>query len=239
MMRPPARLKNILNPGHTATRLRWRMLLSNSFLFIHIDKSAGTSIQRGLQPHAFPRVDSRLRRRLVLLGGLNRLGLHRLVEFPEHVTARVVQNCLPPATYAGLYKFAVVRNPWDRLVSRYAQLLRNPDQPSRHTDKAVNGFEDFVRWEIARNKSHQHTYVCDANGKMIVDFIGYFERLEEDFAKICGRLQVNASLPKANSSKHEDYRSYYTPATRELVAEHYRRDIESFGYDFNGIITPA
>jgi hypothetical protein len=211
------------------------MLLSEKFLFIHIDKSAGTSIQRALQPHARLNVDSRLRRRLVWLGGLNRLGLHRVMEFPEHVTARVVKTCLPPDVYAGLIKFAFVRNPWDRLVSRYAQLLRNPEDPSRHRGKAEKGFEEFLRWEIRRNKSHQHTYVCDGRGGLIVDFTGYFERLEEDFATICQRLGVAATLPKANHSKHEDYRSYYTPATRQMVAEHCRRDIELFCYDFDGI----
>ena len=211
------------------------MLISKSFLFIHIDKSAGTSIQWGLESHAFPKVDSRFRRRLVFLGGLNRLGLHRLVEFPEHVTARVVQKCLPRDTYAGLYKFAFVRNPWDRLVSRYAQLLRNSDQPSRHRDQAVNGFEDFLRWEIERNKSHQHTFVCDDQGRLIVDFIGHFERLAEDFSEVCSRLRLNATLPKANASEHDDYRSYYTPTTRAMVAKHYRRDMELFGYDFDGI----
>jgi hypothetical protein len=211
------------------------MLLSPQFLFIHIDKSAGTSIQRGLEAHAYPRTYSRLRRRLVWLGGLNRLGLHRVMEFPEHVTAGVVRNCLPPQTYAGLFKFAFVRNPWDRLVSRYAQLLRNPENPPRYRNKAVNGFEDFLRWEIDRNKSHQHTYVCDREGKLIVDFIGYYERLEADFVRACARLQISAALPRVNPSKHDAYQSYYTPATRQLVAEHYARDIELFGYEFNGI----
>lgn len=215
------------------------MLLSETFLFVHIDKSAGSSIQRVLQPFAPPRADSRLRRRLVWLGPLNRLGLHRAAEFPEHVTARIVKNCLPQATYASLFKFAFVRNPWDRLVSRYAQLLRNPGHTPRHQGKALKGFEAFLDWEVRRNKSHQHTYVCDAGGSLIVDFIGYFERLDEDFAKVCDRLQVRAELPKSNISKHESYQTYYTPATRELVAEHCRRDIELFGYDFNGIATSA
>lgn len=210
------------------------MLLSDKFLFVHIDKSAGSSIQRGLESHAFVRTDNRLRRRLAWLGPLNRLGLYRAMEFPEHVTALEVKTCLPPALYARLFKFAFVRNPWDRLVSRYAQLLRAEKSP-RYQAKAEKGFEEFLKWEIERNKSHQHPYVYDASGKLIVDFIGYFERLDEDFKKVCDRLQVAAALPKANTSKHNDYQSYYTPATRQMVADHCRRDIELFGYDFDGI----
>jgi hypothetical protein len=218
------------------------MLLSEKFLFIHIDKSAGTSIQRALEPHAYPVTHSRLRRRLTWLGKLNRLGLYRAAEFPEHVHAAGVKNCLPPALYGKLFKFAFVRNPWDRLVSRYAQLLRNPEKTPRHQGKALAGFEEFVQWEIQRNKDHQHVYVCDAGGKLIVDFIGRFERLEEDFGDVCQHLKVNASLSKTNTSKHDSYQGYYTPATRKLVAEHYRRDIELFGYEFDHVparITPV
>ncbi len=211
------------------------MLLSKNFLFIHVDKAAGTSIQRALRPHAFPRADSRLRRRLTWLGKLNRLGLHRVLEFPEHVTAAVVQNCLPPEIYGRLFKFAFVRNPWDRLVSRYHFLLRSTDRTDHARIKAMKNFDEYLRWEIARDKFYQHTYVCGADGNLIVDFVGYYERLEEDFAKVCARLGVKESLPKANTSKHDDYRSYYTPDLRVLVADHYRRDIELFQYEFDGL----
>lgn len=211
------------------------MLLANNFLFIHIDKAAGTSIQRALQPHAFPRANSRLRRRLTWLGRLNRLGLHRVVEFPEHVTAGVVKDCLPPEIYGGLFKFAFVRNPWDRLVSRYHFLLRSDDRSDHHRIKAMKNFEEYLRWEIERDKFYQHSYVVGADGKLIVDFIGYYERLEKDFATVCDRLKVSATLPKANTSKHDDYRSYYNTPMRELVAWHYRRDIELFHYEFAGV----
>jgi hypothetical protein len=36
-----------------------------------------------------------------------------------------------------------------------------------------------------------------------------------------------------NVSVHRDYREYYTPATRDLVAQHYRQDIDLFGYQFD------
>jgi hypothetical protein len=218
------------------------MLISYApgFLFIHIDKAAGTSIQRALQPHALQRADNRGRRRLVWLGALNRLGgLHRILEFPEHVTACTVKKCLPAQFYARSFKFAFVRNPWDRLVSRYAYLLRSKNHPRHKFVKAMQSFEDYLSWEIARGKMRQTDYVCDARGNLIVDFIGYFERLDEDFAKVCAQLNVKAELPRANTSSHRDYRTYYTPATRELVATHFQRDLELFGYDFEGLTAHA
>ena len=206
------------------------------FLFIHVDKAAGSSIQHALQPYAPCRLDSRLRRRLVWLGGINRFfNLHCVLEFPVHASARTVNKCLPPDLYDRLFKFAFVRNPWDRLVSRYAYLLQVEDHPRHKFVKAMDGFEDYLGWEIRRGKMSQHDYVCDARGGWLVDFVGYYERLKEDFAKVCARLKVNAELRQANSSSHRDYKTYYTPATRELVAKHFQRDIELFGYEFDGL----
>ncbi len=219
-------------PSHT------NMLLSyaRAFLFIHIDKVAGSSIQLALQNYALPQKNSRLRRRMLRLGALNRFGnLYRALAFPEHVTANRVKRCLPPALYGALFKFAFVRNPWDRLVSRYAFLLNESRHPDHHRVRAMTSFEQYIRWEIRRGKMFQREYVVDARGRLIVDFVGRYERLEQDFASVCARLRVEAKLPHDNASNHNDYRSYYTPATRELVARHFSRDIEFFGYEFDGL----
>ena len=213
------------------------MLLSYNpaFLFVHIDKSAGSSIQLALEPYAPQRTESRLRRRLVWLGPLNRLGTYRNLEFPEHATARTARHCLPAAVYRRLFKFAFVRNPWDRLVSRYAYLLRNSGHPKHEFVTRMKNFDEYVAWEIQRGKMFQYTYVTGTDGNWIVDFVGYYERLHEDFARACERLGVRAELPRANTSSHRDYRSYYSPATRDLVATHFHRDIELFGYTFDGL----
>lgn len=213
------------------------MLLSYepAFLFVHIDKAAGSSIQLALEPFASKRRDSRVRRRLVWLGGLNRLGLYRSLEFPEHATALTARRCLPASVYARMFKFAFVRNPWDRLVSRYAYLLRNTDHPKHEFVSRMKDFESYVDWEIERGKMSQHTYVTDNAGRWIVDFVGYYERLHEDFAKACARLGVRAELPRANTSSHRDYRTYYTPELRERVAREFQRDVELFGYTFDGL----
>jgi hypothetical protein len=207
-----------------------------SFIFIHVDKAAGSSIERALLRYAHPKSTSRLRRRLVWLGTVNRLGcLYRAVEFPEHIAARAVKRCLPPAVYDAAFKFAFVRNPWDRLVSRYTYLLRSEGHHRHRFVKRLKGFEEYLDWEIRRGKMFQHEYVTDASGKLIVDFVGYFERLNEDFARVCARLGVQVTLPHANVSSHRDYRTYYTPATRELVARHFQQDLELFGYEFDGL----
>jgi hypothetical protein len=214
------------------------MLLSyqRAFVFIHIEKAAGSSIQNALRPFALPKSKNHFRRRLTALGSLNRLGgLYRAVEFPEHVTAIGVKQCLPEPLYDSLFKFAFVRNPWDRLVSRYAHLMRSKDRRRYRQISRMEKFEDFLAWELRRDSAFQYMYVTDINGKLIVDFIGYYEQLAEDFSKVCTRLKVQAELPHTNVSEHRDYRSYYTPETRELVAKKFKRDIELFNYDFDGL----
>src|ERR1700722_644879 len=166
------------------------------FLVIHVDRAAGSSIQLALQPYAARRRDSRLRRRLVWLANVNRLGkLHRVLEFPEHVGAPAVKKCLPPELYARFFKFAFVRNPWDRLVSRHAHLLQSENHPRHRLVKRLGSFENYLAWEIERKKMHQHAYVCGASGEWLVDFIGYYERLQRDFAKVCERLKIQVDLP--------------------------------------------
>jgi hypothetical protein len=217
------------------------MILSSqpAFLFVHIEKAAGTSIQNALRPHATSATDYHWRRRLCWLGAVNRLGLYRILAFPEHANARLAKRCLPGSVYDGLFKFAFVRNPWDRLVSRYAHLLRSKDRYRHKTVMQMKSFEEFIAWEIKRRSAYQFEYVTGEDGQSIVDFVGHYERLDEDFATVCARIGVKAELPHANVSEHRDYRSYYTPESRELVARHFRRDIEMFGYDFDGLAPGA
>jgi len=210
---------------------------SSGFLFVHIEKAAGSSIQHALLPSANVAPNSRMRRRLAWLGPLNRVGgLYRALQFGEHATANEVQRCLPPEVYASLFKFAFVRNPWDRLVSRYAHLLRSKDRRRHGFISGLEKFDDFLQWEIRRDSANQFPYVTDAQGNQIVDFVGHYETLAEDFAKVCARLKIKAELPHANVSDHRDYRTYYTPETREFVAKQFRRDIEMFGYNFDGLV---
>ena len=220
------------------------MLVSHNppFMFVHIDKAAGSNIQHALRPFMKTTGRSKLRRLLGLLGPLSGVaGLYRQLEFSEHAPARKVQACLPPEVYARLYKFAFVRNPWDRLVSRHAYLLRKKEHTHSRTVNELGGFDAYLKWELSRGPRnggmrHQADYVTDRQGQLIVDFIGYFERLADDFAEACRHIGVPASLPppKAHASR-EDYRAFYTEETRDLVARAYARDIELFGYNFDGI----
>jgi hypothetical protein len=227
-----------LPPIGAAGIIRLLMLVSRdpAFLFVHIDKSAGSNIQHAFRPFAPPVRPQRWRRKLTLLGRFNRVaGLHRALEWPEHAPLEVPRRCLPPAVFDGMFKFAFVRNPWDRLVSRHAYLMRKTAHPRHEFVKSLGSFEAYLEWEIARGKMHQHTYVTGPDGRLATDFVGYYERLADDFAEAARRIGVPAVLPPPNHSPHRDYREVYTDRTRDMVAGAFARDIDLFGYTFEGL----
>ena len=203
--------------------------LSHRFIFVHVSKSAGTSIQVALRNFVHE-PDCLWIHRL-----RNRMGLewdYRRIRFPEHVTAHRLRRQLPPDIYDSYFKFAFVRNPWDWVVSQYHYLLSTPSHRHHGRVCAMSGLEEYIEFEIARNKRSQSEFIIDENGKILVDYIGRFENLSRDFASVCDKLNVSAELPRINTTVHEDYRTYYSDSSRERVAEHWGEDIARFFYNF-------
>ena len=76
--------------------------------------------------------------------------------------------------------------------------------------------------------------LIDTQGRLAVDFIGRFEHFERDFEKICRRIGIKANLPHINRTCHDDYRSYYSDALAQKVADRLAEDIECFAFTFDG-----
>jgi hypothetical protein len=218
------------------------MLISrtNRFIFIHVGKTGGMSMREVLRPYAWEPEKFRMRRPPQTIGDRAN-PLYTVWEtLLLHAKARDVAKELP-VEFGEYYKFAFVRNPWDLLVSLYHFILREPGASKHGQVKAAGSFEAFVDWAIATPDPFpkgitrlQSEMVVNADGRLLVDFVGHYETLHEDFARICRTVNIDASLPHLNRSKHDDYRRYYNARTHELVAEHFRPDIELFGYCFDG-----
>ena len=145
-------------------------------------------------------------------------------------------NAVEREKFAAYYKFGFVRNPWDRAVSLYERKegLRLKPQLS---------FEQFVEWMRYASCTcihpvphrYQLDWFVSPHGDVIVDFIGKFENLASDWAKVAARLNIAAApLPmlNVNADRPRDYTSYYTERTRGIVAERFAVDVEYFGYKF-------
>lgn len=185
-------------------------------IFIHLPKSAGTSISRALG-----------------------LPSSRHVLAADYRSANAVK-------FARFFKFAFVRNPYDRLLSSYAFLKRggmNSDDAlfaETHV-RQYDSFEHFVIEGLARRPEiyawvhfrPQSAFVCDAAGRNLMDFTGKFEHLNEDYERIAEQLGKPRQLPVINASQRGDYREVYTPATIDVVRRYYAADLKTFGYGFD------
>lgn len=156
------------------------------------------------------------------------------------------------------HKVCFVRNPFDWLVSIYAQYQKAPPvkvlgEPEVWPVGEMT-FKAFLRWYTEtswidpwfeqttqcprKNPTYilQSDYVLDEDGKQIVDFIGRFERYGADMAKLCREMGIQFTQEyfahKSKNREHADYREYYDDETRELVTTYYADDLDYFNYDF-------
>lgn len=193
-------------------------------IWVKTPKCAGTSLKQAIKNKGLP-ID-------IIKWGL-------VSKFIENKSEYDFQNA---------YKFAVVRNPFDRFVSSYHYCIQNG-----WLDKSVQ-FKEFARisWEDIRNgpypkgrvlpvnKVFQHTrplveHLSHDLGKCdYVDEFIHFENLEEELNDLLERFSMPPiRLPRLNTSTHRNYSGYYDEETRRYVAEKFREDLALFGYGFD------
>lgn len=123
-------------------------------------------------------------------------------------------------------RFAFVRNPFARVYSAWQ--FNHADLPSSEF-RVSEGFREFVlKRDFAGTFYLPMTHWLDAP----MDFIGRFESLISEFARLCDWLGAShRELPHVHAMGG-DWRSAYDDDTREIVSNHYRNDFEEFGYSW-------
>lgn len=205
------------------------MLVSDKLkcIFIHIQKTGGSSIRKILI-EADPGAILRNKDLPNCPDLINR----------KHLFASELRNYLPKQTWDSYYKFAFIRNPWERLVSWYHMCVQNPtNEFMRYVVEIAPTFDDFIvkcTSGLARKTTFNQTdYISDDRGNIFVDFIGRYENLSKDFKQISKKLNLMRSeLPHINPSKHKNYRKYYNKKTEAIVRERFAKDIKNFEYKF-------
>lgn len=204
--------------------------LEHRCIFIHVPKTGGSSIEHLIWTRE-QRTPEFLCRGFVSefhnkyqTGGL------------QHLLARLVRDEVGAEVFARCFKFAFVRNPWDKAVSQYAYMAQREDlrrfvgMPAQATFKqylTLIARRRHVQWEP------QLSFLLDANGELLVDFVGRYERLAADAQEVLRCLGLpGRALPHANPSQRRAYQEYYDDEAREMVAAMYAEDIRWFGYHY-------
>lgn len=207
------------------------MLISHRhrFIFVHIYKNAGSSIVAALKPYAVPWWQQKICNAVRHLGVVAPFDPER---FHPHILAIDLMKALGKEKYSSYFSFAIVRNPWDWQVSMYKYVLSDTAHHQHELFKSFGSFDNYIQWRCQESGRQQRDFIYSPEGNLLVDFVGRFERLDEDFAEICSRIGISASLPKLNVSNNKPYREFYTDETKELVRKTFAVDCETFGYDF-------
>ena len=220
-------------------------------LFVHIPKNAGMTIRRspqlrdkiiicGPQAHKSPEYTQ------AVLEHMNKLGDHHGF---EHARWRD----LNPKLTQGHDAFAIIRNPWDRVVSRYffakKVIYHEPDSDHYGEEDYCNcsTFEEFLeerhKWAGMEFMGHRAIrgwypaldHVTNAQGKIKCDIMR-FENLNQDLCEYF-RIPLMSGARNVTALNKGTYRDIYNDKTIQIVADWYKKDIDTFGFDFDTAAT--
>jgi hypothetical protein len=219
-------------------------------LFVHVPKTAGQSVEQFFMDRMG--LDWDADRGEVLLG--DNPDRTRGTQKLAHLSAweYVDDGFIERDEFDGLFRFSFVRNPFERIVSEYR--YRNYFHHRSFGDFVLNklpapGWDDKYRHVMP-----QYDMLHDPDGRLMVDFVGRFETLQQDFDKVCHWVGLDDSkLPHRNPSNKKSrnlkrkvrnvlffngendkrhYSEFYDAKTLAAVERLYEKDIEAFGYRF-------
>lgn len=188
---------------------------SNRFIFLAVPKTGTSSIEHALRPYRSPLT----------------------ARFKKHATCSRLQRELSCEMWQSYYKFAFVRNPYDRMQSWYYYRQREElaavDHPRHHLYTGNLSFDEFIQ-SFAKNELmlRQVDFIAPRGEGLRVDFVGRYESLERDFRRICAQLRLPAlSLPRVRASRNRvaDL-NLWNRTSRALINDYFAEDFTMFGY---------
>ena len=200
----------------------------HKFIFVAIPKTGTHSVRRALREH---------------LGSqdMEQVGLFVQKKFPipelaqlqhGHLSLQQVRPYLRPEEWDSFFKFAFVRNPFDRFVSYCAFMTRAEGHFERDPKRVMRHFIANPPWQHILFQP-QHSFVTGADDELLANHVGRMEEMQASYDEIAKRIGIpTAQLERVNSSNRRDYRDYYNQELIDGVAALYSRDLELFGYKF-------
>ena len=217
------------------------MIISHKhkFIFIHTNKCAGTSIEVSLAPTCD--TDD-------IIGPVTLENLPADYKHPENydknrfydtMSAVEIKDNISLECWKKYFKFSVIRNPWDRMISAWHWQSRNisPDiwpDISHELLPYANPLDRFLNTESLKPISISKQLEVD--GKLCTDYLIKYENLNQDYKKVCDTLKIKPTeLPMAKGGfrkKSIPYWEFYNDKTKKIIDIKYKDDIENFGYKF-------
>jgi hypothetical protein len=200
----------------------------HKFIFVAVPKTGTHSVRQALRHHMGPQ-------------DLEQVGLFVKKHFPipelaqlqhGHLSLQQIRPYLRAEEWESFFKFAFVRNPFDRFVSYCAFMTRDSGQ--FEADPKVVMHQMLANPPLQHILFQpQHLLMTDAAGELMTDYVGRVEEMQRSYDEICKRIGIpTAELERVNSSRRKDYRDYYDQPLIDGVAKVYARDLELFGYQF-------
>lgn len=193
-----------------------------NFIFLAFNKTASSSIEHVLRPYQNGLYTRWLRLRYKTS--------YRKPVF-KHIPAARLKDIVWKPYWDRCFKFAVVRNPWERLVSHYV----TTDYAKNATEAEPVAFEKWILRGAKGTYSGEKSmldFITGEDGELLVDFVARYENLEQDLEVVSDRIGIKVDIPHLNSSLHKHYKSYYSEATLEAVSEFVQKDATRFSYTF-------
>lgn len=198
------------------------------FIFAAVPKTGTHSVRRALREHLGDEDQEQVG-----------LFVDRKLPYPElaaighgHLKLSQVRPHLGEERFRDYFKFAFVRNPFDRFVSYCAFMTREQGAFQQRPQAVMEHFLFRAPPEQHVLFQPQSALLTDGDGgSLLVDMVGKVEDMQASYDAICGRIGIpTRGLERVNASSHGDYRQYYTRDLADAVARRYESDIRLFGY---------
>ena len=237
----PGKLWRNLKPGPgygskiSHMRLQRNIFPSIGVIFVHIPKTAGTSL------HSY---FSELSEAHASAPRLPELRPYASEIKYKHKTASELKAWIGEDLWNRAFKVAFVRNPWDLMVSSYTWWLQKaPSYPHFSAQvaqvQALGSFKNFLASDFGSHMINEVTGSMEDwfqdSGRDIVDYVGKVETIDADLRAIrdvAGLADGGILLEQLNPTKREGYRSYYDDESRETIHRRFTYIIDRFGYTF-------
>lgn len=227
---------------------------AHKFVFVHIPKNAGTTVETVLMPHLVEDVDLHVSILAKIPENRAAAKVREDARLDKHVTARQLRYAMEPGAYDQLFSFAFSRNPYSRCYSAYNFLVRRAGAEMR---KMAKGLPASAGPERSMFLEATFDDICDDLDSVTaafnlfrpqtdwlpladsVDFVGRLENLTEDLRLI--HLHLGLPLTELDDAPTENMKAVkgawrnMSAKSAAAIRAFYASDFDRFGYnpDFN------